>query len=190
MTNMKIYTRTGDMGSTSLVGGKRVSKDSVRLESYGTVDELNSFIGLLIAQPAVHRDDDPALATLSMVQNKLFNIGAYLATDNTDNPMAEPAGLGHSAIATLETQIDLMDSRLPEMRCFVLPGGTEAAAMAQVCRAVCRRAERRVVALASQVRVDDIVIRFINRLSDYLFILARHLNHAANVPDIPWNKNA
>ena len=187
---MKIYTRTGDMGTTSLVGGQRISKDSVRLEAYGTVDELNSFIGLLIAQPALTRAEDSTIKTLSMVQNKLFNIGAYLATDNTDNPMAEPAGLGHQAIATLEAQIDLMVSRLPEMRCFILPGGTVASAQAQVCRAVCRRAERRVVALAAEARVDDIVIRFLNRLSDYLFILDRHLNHIAGIPEIPWDKEA
>lgn len=187
---MKIYTRTGDMGTTSLVGGQRISKDSVRLEAYGTVDELNSFIGLLIAQPALTHAEDSTIKTLSMVQNKLFNIGAYLATDNTDNPMAEPAGLGHQAIATLEAQIDLMVSRLPEMRYFILPGGTVASAQAQVCRAVCRRAERRVVALAAEARVDDIVIRFLNRLSDYLFILARHLNHIAGIPEIPWDKEA
>lgn len=182
---MKIYTRTGDLGTTSLVGGKRVSKSSVRLEAYGTVDELNSFLGVLMATPGM---DEEARQTLRIVQNKLFNVGAYLATDTTDNPMAEPQGLGQEAISYLETRIDRLTDGLPEMRCFVLPGGTLASAQAQVCRAVCRRAERRVIALAEETRVDDIVIRYLNRLSDYLFTLARHLNHSAGTEDIPWEK--
>ncbi len=183
---MKIYTRTGDLGTTSLVGGKRVSKSSVRLEAYGTVDELNSFIGLLIATDGV---DDDARRTLRTVQNKLFNLGAYLATDTADIPMAEPQGLGQEAISYIEEHIDRLTEGLPEMRCFVLPGGTVASAQAQVCRAVCRRAERRVIALAAETRVDDVAIRYLNRLSDYLFTLARHLNHAAGVADIPWEKD-
>ncbi len=184
--DMKIYTRTGDMGTTSLVGGKRVAKDSVRLEAYGTVDELNSYIGLLMATPGVDRNEAD---TLRGVQNKLFNIGAYLATDNTDNPMTEPQGLGQDAISALENQIDLMTDRIPPMHCFVLPGGSLASAQAQVCRAVCRRAERRVITLGGECRVDPLVIRYLNRLSDYLFTLARYLNHTAGVADIPWQKD-
>lgn len=184
--DMKIYTRTGDMGITSLVGGKRVAKDSVRLEAYGTVDELNSYIGLLMATPGVDRNETDILRG---VQNKLFNIGAYLATDNTDNPMAEPQGLGQDAISVLENQIDLMTDRIPPMHCFVLPGGSLASAQAQVCRAVCRRAERRVITLGGECRVDPLVIRYLNRLSDYLFTLARYLNHTAGVADIPWQKD-
>ncbi len=182
---MKIYTRTGDAGSTSLVGGKRVSKASLRLDAYGTVDELNSFLGLLATEALL---DDDSVRTLQMVQNKLFNVGAYLATDNTDNPMAEPAGLGHKAIGELERQIDLMTDALPPLRAFILPGGCRAAAQANVCRAVCRRAERRVVALAQEARVDDIVIRFLNRLSDYLFTLGRHLNRLSLTPELEWSK--
>ena len=184
--DMKIYTRTGDMGTTSLVGGKRVAKDSVRLEAYGTVDELNSYIGLLMATPGVDMNETD---TLRGVQNKLFNIGAYLATDNTDNPMTEPQGLGQDAISALENQIDLMTDRIPPMHCFVLPGGSLASAQAQVCRAVCRRAERRVITLGGECRVDPLVIRYLNRLSDYLFTLARYLNHTAGVADIPWQKD-
>ena len=184
--DMKIYTRTGDMGTTSLVGGKRVAKDSVRLEACGTVDELNSYIGLLMATPGVDRNEAD---TLRGVQNKLFNIGAYLATDNTDNPMTEPQGLGQDAISALENQIDLMTDRIPPMHCFVLPGGSLASAQAQVCRAVCRRAERRVITLGGECRVDPLVIRYLNRLSDYLFTLARYLNHTAGVADIPWQKD-
>ena len=116
---MKIYTRTGDAGTTALVGGKRVSKASLRLDAYGTVDELNSFLGLLATEALL---DDDSGKTLQMVQNKLFNVGAYLATDNTDSPMAEPAGLGHKAIGELERQIDLMTDALPPLRAFILPG--------------------------------------------------------------------
>ena len=180
---MKIYTRTGDAGTTALVGGKRVRKDSLRLDAYGTIDELNSFLGLLLADATL---DASARATLLMVQNKLFNIGAYLATDNTDTPMMEPAGLGHSSIAEMERQIDLMTERLPQQRTFILPGGCPAAAQANVCRAVCRRAERRIIALTQEARVDDVVLRFVNRLSDYLFTLGRHLNFITNTPEQPW----
>lgn len=183
---MKIYTRTGDLGTTSLVGGTRTAKNSARLEAYGTVDELNSFLGLLMATPGVPAD---TLTTLTIVQNKLFNLGAYLATDNTSNPDLEPQGLGHTTISTLETQIDLLTDRLPPMHCFILPGGSQASAQAQVCRAVCRRAERRTLTLAAEATVSPLVLRFLNRLSDYLFTLARYLNHTASIPDIPWQKD-
>ena len=182
---MKIYTRTGDAGTTSLVGGKRVRKDSLRLEAYGTTDELNSFIGLLATCP-----DLPAqvLETLTMVQNKIFNIGAYLATDNSDSPHhTEAAGLGHEPIAALERAIDTLTETLPPLNSFILPGGSRTAAIANVCRAVCRRAERRVITLAASADVDDHVIRFLNRLSDYLFTLGRAANVIASCPETPWN---
>lgn len=181
---MKIYTRTGDAGSTSLVGGKRVSKDSPRLEAYGTVDELNAFLGLLVTYPHI---PEPQRIIITMVQNKLFNVGAYLATDNSDNHgLTAPTDLGHKQISILEEDIDRMTDMLPPLHSFILPTGCPTAAMAHVCRTICRRAERKIVALTAITTVDDDVIRFLNRLSDYLFTLARYANQLAGVEETPW----
>ena len=177
---MKIYTRTGDAGTTSLVGGIRISKASARLEAYGTTDELNSHLGYLLTFPDL---DEDARLTLTRVQNRLFNLGAYLATDPESNPNAAPQGLDRATVGRLEQEIDRMTARLPELRAFILPGGTAAAAQANICRTVCRRAERRVVALET---VDDEAIQFLNRLSDYLFTLGRALNHSASCPESIW----
>lgn len=188
---MKIYTRTGDAGSTSLVGGRRTSKASPRLDAYGTVDELNSHLGLLraVGKDALTPDDAAALLT---VQNRLFNIGAYLATDTADlpdGPDTSPQGLSEADVTLLEERIDALDAILPPLRSFILPGGTVAAAQANVTRTVCRRAERNIATLqAARTPVHPLVPTFINRLSDYLFILGRALNHAAGCPDIPWSK--
>lgn len=182
---MKIYTRTGDAGTTSLVGGKRVSKNSPRLEAYGTIDELNSFIGLLLTHEELTADDT---ATLTMVQNKLFDAGAYLATDTEGQVATAVEGLDVYQLRVLEQQIDALTANLPELHNFILPGGCRAAAVAGMCRTVCRRAERRVVALAESVPIDTSVQRFLNRLSDYLFTLGRALNRRANHPETAWQK--
>jgi cob(I)alamin adenosyltransferase len=181
---MKIYTKTGDAGTTALVGGKRVSKASARLEAYGTIDELNSNIGLLAA---LQIDDEPTEALLRTIQNRLFNLGAYLATDNTDNPTLAPAGLGPDQVAQIEHEIDRLDQLLPPLQCFILPGGCLQAAQANVVRTICRRAERRIVALSETgAAIHPHASAYVNRLSDYFFTLARYLNLATSTPEHPW----
>jgi len=177
---MKVYTRTGDDGETSLLSGGRVRKDDLRVEAYGTVDELSSFLGLLRAEPV-----PPDVARgLVDVQRSLFAIGAFLA-DLEGRAEHDPASWGAES---LESWIGAMDSELPELRAFVLPGGDRGAALAHVARAVCRRAERRVTALFKAGEApDDGVLRYLNRLSDLLFMLARLLNRRSGVADVPWH---
>ncbi len=182
-----LYTRTGDKGQTSLVGGQRVPKTHPRLEAYGTVDELNSYIGLLASYEGLPTD---ILSQLQCIQNKLFNLGAYLATDNTGKAPEEEdvvRGLGDEDIAKVEGDIDHLDSIVPPLKSFILPGGVPMASTCHVCRTICRRAERRILTLAeSGVRICPTVQNYFNRLSDYFFILARYLNHIAGVEDIAW----
>jgi cob(I)alamin adenosyltransferase len=180
---MKIYTKTGDAGQTSLVGGKRVSKASQRLEAYGTIDELNSHLGLLAAMQNV---DPESGNILHSIQNRLFNLGAYLATDNTNNPDLIPAGITTEEIQTIEAEIDRLDATLPPLTSFILPGGSIEASQANVARTVCRRAERRLIALADQATVHPLALSYVNRLSDYLFTLGRHLNNLSSTPELPW----
>ena len=188
---MKIYTRTGDAGTTSLVGGRRTSKASPRLDAYGTTDELNSHIGLLraIAKTDLTPEDN---ATLLSIQNQLFNIGAYLATDTADleqGPDTPPQGLTEQHIQHLEQEIDRLNEKLPAIHAFILPGGSVAAAQANVTRTVCRRAERHITALChAQTPVHHTILTYINRLSDYLFMLGRALNLAAGEPEPTWQK--
>ena len=177
---MKIYTRTGDDGTTSLFGGKRLPKYALRIESYGTVDELNACLGLLMTEL-----NDPALNSfLQSIQSRLFDIGSNLA--------AEPGkdlnlpNLDESLITELEHEMDKLNNELPELRHFVLPGGTKTNAYAHLCRTVCRRAERRVVALAEEEEVKANVIKYLNRLSDYFFVLSRWLSHEAGAEEIKW----
>jgi cob(I)alamin adenosyltransferase len=178
----RIYTRTGDAGDTGLLGGGRVPKDDPRVEAYGTVDEANSALGLL----AAHLDGDAADAVRAM-QRALFAIGAELATPRPLAPGAAPGpAVGPDHVAALEALIDAWDAELPPLRQFVLPGGSPAAAACHLARAVVRRAERRVVTLARTAPVNPEILRYLNRLSDALFVLARWLNHREGRGDLPW----
>lgn len=186
----KVYTKTGDNGTTSLVGGIRIGKADIRLEAYGTVDELNSHLGLLAALlPAddnnLPNSDDRR--TIEQIQSILFNVGTHLATDLSQTPLYPSARLPEGATKQLEEEIDRTLSLLPEAQGFVLPGGTPAAAQAHVCRTVCRRAERRVVALAAEAEVGLEIQTYLNRLSDYLFVLAKKLNFIAGESEKMWH---
>ena len=169
MEKSKLYTKSGDKGMTSLVGGHRVKKTHPRLEAYGTIDELNAFIGLLIE--AI--EDEATRTLLLYIQSKLFTVGSYLATDPTKTEYKAESRITAESIKKIEAAIDQTDSRLPKMKSFVLPGGTHAAALAHVCRTVCRRAERHIYYLAETEKVDENIFIFINRLSDLLFVIAR-----------------
>lgn len=193
MKKSLLYTRTGDAGMTSLVGGKRVAKNSPRVNAYGTLDELNAHIGLVQAHCA--QLDNFVTATLLNINNTLFNLGAYLATppasgNADDNELPQSLRVIPDRIAELEQQIDTLDGSVPEQRTFILPGGSIGAAHAHVARTVCRRAEREILNLADTGEaVAPIVLTYINRLSDYLFILARYINHFTGTPDIPWQQS-
>lgn len=183
MAKSLIYTRTGDKGTTSLVGGQRVSKADRRIESYGTIDELNSFIGLLMT--AIDDAEDEQF--LLFIQHKLFTIGSYLATDRSTTELKIESQVTQESIEKIEHEIDRIDEKLPKMKNFVLPGGCRSASLAHVCRTVCRRAERRIYSLAEQAEVEDPVLIFINRLSDYLFVLARKECLKHNGKEIIWD---
>lgn len=176
----KIYTKTGDKGETGLFGGRRLAKNHSRIEAYGTVDELNAFIGLL----SDYLESPDLVQELNRIQSLLFVIGANLASE----PKKENAipDVRDEDIQTLEEAIDRMDRSLPELKHFILPGGHPAVSYAHVARTVCRRAERLVVALAHQEVVADIIIRYLNRLSDYLFVLARKVGNDLQVEERKW----
>ncbi len=165
-----IYTKTGDGGTTSLVGGSRVNKDDVRVEAYGTVDELNSHIGLLAEM--LRQCQGSYYDELKTVQRNLFTIQTLLATED-ETIYARLPQLKDDDVKTLEHQIDAITDRLPKLHSFVIAGGNLAGAQCHVCRTVCRRAERRMVTLSHEVKLDEVIQRYINRLSDYLFVLAR-----------------
>jgi cob(I)alamin adenosyltransferase len=178
---MKIYTKTGDEGLTSLIGGTRVPKYDLRIESYGTVDELNSYIGMI----RDHDIDANQKDILKEVQDRLFTIGAALASDPEKSKMKIP-DLHLSDITFLENQIDEMNLVLPELKHFILPGGSPVVSFCHVSRCVCRRAERIIVHLKAESFVDEKVVVYLNRLSDYLFVLARKLCFDSNVPENQW----
>lgn len=183
MDKSALYTGGGDKGMTSLVGGQRVSKTDQRIESYGTIDELNSFIGLLITELKDRRDSE----TLLFVQHKLFTIGSYLATDQEEKDFKVESGISAENIQRIEKEIDRLDGDVPKLRKFVLPGGCPSAALAHVCRTVCRRAERQIYRLAATAAVEESVLIFINRLSDYLFIIGRHECYINQKDEIVWD---
>ena len=180
-----IYTRTGDKGKTSVVGGTRVSKTHVRLEAYGTVDELNSQLGLLYTYLA--EEDDRKL--ILWVQHKLFSVGSYLATDQNNTTLRIESQIADEDILRLERSIDEVDGQLPPLKAFVIPGGSRGSAVCHVCRTICRRAERRILAMAEKHEVAENVSAFVNRLSDYLFVLARKMNLLSQVDEIYWDKS-
>jgi len=180
-----IYTRTGDKGKTSLVGGARVKKTHVRLEAYGTVDELNSQLGLLYTYLTEEGDKKLIL----WVQHKLFSVGSYLATDQSNTALRIESQIADEDIHRLENAIDKADASLPPLKAFVIPGGSRGSAVCQVCRTVCRRAERRILTMAEEHEVTENVSAFVNRLSDYLFVLARKMNLLAETYEIYWDKS-
>jgi cob(I)alamin adenosyltransferase len=183
---MKIYTKTGDAGETGLFGGPRVRKDDPRIEAYGTVDELNAFLGLVRCEAA----SLPAeiAATIERVQHELFAIGAELAS--SDPARHGLALIRQPHVEALEGEIDALEARLPTLKEFILPGGSRGAALLHVARAVCRRAERQVVALAAgrSAAFSPQIVTYLNRLSDYLFVAARAANRSAGQAEIPWSK--
>lgn len=180
---MKIYTKTGDTGQTALFGGDRVSKSNIRIEAYGTIDELNSFIGLALTEVS----DSGIRKVLERIQNQLFITGSDLATPETEknkklNITRTPADF----ITQAENDIDFFNDKLDELKNFILPGGSKASAYLHICRTIARRAERKVVALNEQVKIGDNIIIFLNRLSDLFFVLSRFENKISNIPDTKW----
>jgi cob(I)alamin adenosyltransferase len=184
---MKIYTKTGDDGTTGLIGGSRVRKSDPRLDCYGTIDELNAGLGLAVTAA----DAEPVTRELTeafrAVQSDLFTIGSHLAVPDESPHKANLPPLDEAMVARLEMQIDAAEAELPPLRNFVLPGGTEASARLHLARTVCRRAERLLVDFALDRPVPPVVVTYLNRLSDWLFVQARLCNHRAGVADIPWS---
>ena len=182
---MKICTKTGDKGETGLFGGERVSKNSFRIEAYGTIDELNAFIGLAIIEVS----DKSVKVLLQKIQNWLFSIGADLATPDNERPKKlNVFRTTEEYYLYIEKEIDKYESKLDELRNFILPGGTKGAALLHICRTITRRAERMVVALNSTVKIGNNIIIFLNRLSDLFFVLARFDNAVTGTPDIEWKQ--
>ncbi len=179
---MKIYTKTGDQGMTSLIGGSRVAKNSVRLEAYGTIDELNSHIGMIrsfvIGEQIVNE--------LIVIQAHLFELGGNLATDSILSNVKLTLGVKEEDILFLEEAIDRMDAAVPPLKYFLLPGGSQVVSFCHIARTVCRRAERRILDLSTETAVDDLLVKYVNRLSDYLFILSRKISHDLGVEEVKW----
>ena len=184
MKKSKIYTRGGDTGTTSLIGGQRVKKCCLRLESYGTIDELNSHVGLLAAMLEGIDVEFPT----QFLQSCLFDIGTHLAMP-CDDDVPAPYTISEACVEQLEQLIDALDHQLEPLRSFILPGGTMAAAQCHVCRTVCRRAERYITALSDELPLSPAVLAFVNRLSDFFFVLARLINKKSGITEISWQKS-
>ena len=182
---MKIYTKTGDKGKTSLFGGERVWKNDKRIEAYGTVDELNAVLGVAVS----NIENSEIVQTLQKIQNDLFIVSSDLAAPigERDIKVTVPR-VGVNLIQLLEEKIDYFDSKLPELKQFILPGGTKGSSLLHFARTVCRRAERKVVELSNTVDIVDYIVIYLNRLSDLLFVLARFENSVSGTPDIKWTK--
>ena len=179
----KIYTKTGDLGCTSLIGGTKVAKSHIRIESYGTVDELNSYIGLV----SDHLSFKEIKLILKEIQDRLFTIGSSLATDHEKDSFMKLPDLKEGDVLYLEHQIDQMNEVLPVMKNFILPGGHVAVSTTHIARCICRRAERLCVNLKEhEAFIEPVVIKYLNRLSDYLFVLARYIGHLLQVEEIVW----
>lgn len=183
-----IYTETGDNGTTSLVGGKRVLKTDIRIEAYGTVDELNAFIGKLAINAKLEYPEMYSL--LRTIQNKLFNIGSYLATEYDSSTRTACSHMTIEDVELIERTIDRLDGELPPIDKFILPGGSQLSASSQVCRVITRRCERRVLQLAAETYIDPIVLKYLNRLSDFFFVFARYNNIHNQISEIFWDPNA
>lgn len=180
---LKIYTKTGDKGTTSLIGGTKVSKAHIRIETYGTVDELNSWIGL-VSDQVNHKHSKKILKE---IQDRLFTIGSSLACDPDKETKLKIPDLKEEDILLLEKEIDKMNETLPEMKFFILPGGHIAVSTTHVARCICRRAERWCVNMQEhELFIEPLIIRYLNRLSDYLFVLARYIGHILNIAEIAW----
>ncbi len=183
--SVKIYTKTGDKGSTSLIGGTKVPKNHIRIEAYGTVDELNSFIGLL--NDHIAKDKDMPVNTLREIQDRLFTIGSLLATDPDKHVKMPLPDLTEADVTLLEKEIDNMDRQVTPLKAFLLPGGDIAVSTAHIARCVCRRAERNCVNMAEKgLAIDTLVIKYLNRLSDYLFLVARYIAALKGIEEIEW----
>ena len=187
----KVYTRRGDSGQTDLIGGIRTSKADLRIEAYGTIDELSSHLGLLAALLSKAATSGEAWCTpireeIIGIQNNLFNVSTHLATDQSQTPLYPSARLPEGETEKMEQAIDTMNAQLKEPQGFILPGGTVMAAQAHVCRTVCRRAERHIAALAETATVGPEIAQYVNRLSDYLFVLAKIINFNAGTKEIIW----
>ena len=179
---MKIYTKTGDKGETGLIGGTRVSKSDPRIEAYGTVDELNSFVGLLGSYPALSTEKE----VLEYIQHRLFVIGSYLATDTSKSEIGVFSVIRDEDIAKIESEIDRINQILPELTAFILPGGSIEGSFCHICRTISRRAERRIIELKKTQHIDNVIVIFTNRLSDYFFILSRYVSLRIGAKEILW----